>query len=352
MDTQIMKRFREKLSSQKQNLLDWLQNTPTDTRKINLGPEKTDSVRSRLQALDGALVKADSETLGLCQVCHEYVETGRLEMDFTADVCIDHFSAEQKRQLEMELELSHQLQKALLPRELPEIAGFQLAAFSQPATIVGGDYFDFFRFRDGAQGIAIADVMGKGLPASMLVASLQASLRILGPENVSPAIVVDRLNRLFCNNIQMIRFITLFLAHLDPGTGLLDYCNAGHNPPLIVRPEATGTTTVQWLQPTGAAIGLAENFRFETGRVLLAPGDVLLLYTDGVTEAVDSKDEELGPARLADSVRERLHLNPETLLKQLRQFLQEFTGGTTFSDDLTIVLGKSIRTSTAHSVTH
>src|SRR5262245_3875039 len=351
MDTQILKRFREKLSSQKQNLLDWLQNTPTDARKINLGPEKADSVQSRLQALDAALAKADNETLGLCQVCHEYVETGRLEMDFTAEVCIDHFSKEQRRQLEMELELSHQMQKALLPRELPEIAGFQLAAFSQPATIVGGDYFDFFQFRDGAQGIAIADVMGKGLPASMLVASLQASLRILGPENVSPAILVERLNRLFCNNIQMIRFITLFLAHLDPATGLLDYCSAGHNPPLLVRPEA-GTTTVQWLQPTGAAIGLAENFTFESGRVLLAPGDLLLLYTDGVTEAVDSKDEELGPARLADFVRARTELNPETLLKQLRQFLQEFTGGTSFSDDLTIVLGKSIRTSTAHSVTH
>jgi sigma-B regulation protein RsbU (phosphoserine phosphatase) len=186
----------------------------------------------------------------------------------------------------------------------------------------------------------------------MLVASLQASLRILGPENVSPAILVERLNRLFCNNIQMIRFITLFLAHFDPATGLLDYCSAGHNPPLLVRPEQAGTTMVQWLQPTGGAIGLAENFSFEAGRVLLAPGDVLLLYTDGVTEAVNARDEELGPARLADFVRERTDLNPETLLKQLRKFLHEFTGGPNFSDDLTIVLGKSVRTSTAHSVTH
>lgn len=117
-------------------------------------------------------------------------------MDFTASVCIDHCSAEQRRELEAELELSHKVQKAL-PQEIPHIPGLQLAAFSQPAAIVSGDYFDFFRFRDGALGLAVADVVGKGLPASMLMANLQAALRILVPESDGPAAVIRRLNRLF-----------------------------------------------------------------------------------------------------------------------------------------------------------
>src|SRR6185503_8199767 len=132
-----------------------------------------------------------------CVVCNDYVETSRLEVDYTAHVCIDHYTDDQRRRLEKELELSQKVQKALLPQEIPDMPGLELAAFSQPARIVGGDYFDFFTFSDGSSGFVIADVMGKGIAASLLMASFQASLRILISQENSPTEVVKRLNELF-----------------------------------------------------------------------------------------------------------------------------------------------------------
>jgi sigma-B regulation protein RsbU (phosphoserine phosphatase) len=341
MDTKIFQRVRESLTQQRQNLVDWLRNTPPAKKQIRIGPAGERSVQAHLQVLEAALEKVENKTLGICTVCHEYVEADRLEMDFTASVCIDHYSAEQKRQLESELELSHKLQRALLPQQLPEIAGLQVAAFSQPADIVGGDYFDFFRFRDEAYGLAIADVMGKGLPASMLMASLQSSLRILVPENVSPAAVVQRLNGLFCHNIHLIRFITLFLGHYNPETRVLTYCSAGHNPPLLFRRQHQGMEPLHWLQPTGAAIGLAESFHFSAETVALPPGDILMLYTDGVTEAMNTKGEEFGENRLVDLVRDKTALAPKELITELRLALRDFTAGRTSADDVTIVACKS-----------
>lgn len=338
MDTKILQRFRENLFQQRQNLLDWLRNTPTEKRRIHLGPANEQEAKVHLEVLESALAKADDKTLGLCEVCHDYVETDRLEMDFTVCVCIDHYSAEQKRRLESELELSHKLQKALLPQQWPEVPGLQIAAFSQPAEIVGGDYFDFFRFHDNTHGLAIADVMGKGVPASMLMASLQASLRILGPENDSPATVAQRLNGLFCHNIHLLKFISLFIGSFDPATRALKYCNAGHNPPLLIR--SNGET--HWLQPTGAAIGLAESFNFRVETLILSPGDILVLYTDGVTEAMNSAREEFGEHRLAELVRQKAGLSPQDLIKELRLSLREFIGGRNFSDDVTIVMSKVV----------
>lgn len=341
METTTFQHFLENLRLKKQSLREWLTTTPQATRRNHLGPENEQTVREHLAVIDNAISKAENKTLGICEVCHEYVETSRLEMDFTASVCIDHYSSEQKRQLESELELSRKLQNALLPQQMPQINGLQLAAFSQPAKIVGGDYFDFFRFANGAHGLAIADVMGKGLPASMLMASLQSSLRILVPENDSPATVVHRLNKLFSHNIHLIRFITLFLGHYDPQTRVLKYCNAGHNPPLVIRRPDGQPATSHWLQPTGAAIGLAESFNFTTGEIELLRGDMLVLYTDGVTEAMNARDEQFGENRLEDVVRNNAGLSPQDLIKALRSKISEFSGMKSYADDLTVVAGKT-----------
>jgi sigma-B regulation protein RsbU (phosphoserine phosphatase) len=337
MDTKILQRFRENLVQQGQNLRDWLNTTSVKTKQIRFGPAGEQVAQTHLQVIDAAIAKAENQTLGVCEVCHQDIETGRLEMDFTARVCIDHYSAEQRRRLEAELELSRKLQKALLPQQLPEISNLEVAAFSQPAEIVGGDYFDFFRFHDGTHGFAIADVMGKGLPASMLMASLQASLRILAPEHDSPAAVVQRLNALFCHNIHLIKFITLFLGSYDPETRVLKYCNAGNNPPLLFRREKQAT---QWLQPTGAAIGLAESFTFKMETVTLAPGDIFVLYTDGFTEAMNAAKEEFNEGRLAELVQQQAELTPQELIREMRLALQEFTGAKSSQDDVTIVAGK------------
>ena len=340
MDTKILQRFRENLLQQRQNLREWLNNTPAQKKQIRLGPADEQAAQAHLQVIDTALAKTENQTLGLCRVCNEYVETDRLEIDFTACVCIEHYSAEQRRQLESELELSHKLQRALLPQAAPNIPGFQIRAFSQPAEIVGGDYFDFFHFRDQTSGFAIADVMGKGLPASMLMASLQASLRILVPENDSPAAVVQRLNNLFCHNIQLIKFITLFLGSYDPATRVLKYCNAGHNPPLLFRYDERQAKRLQWLQPTGAAIGLAESFTFRMETIVLQPGDVLVLYTDGITEAMNPAREEFGENRLAEFAQQQAALHPQDFIKTLRLAVNVFAGEQALRDDVTIMVGK------------
>ena len=257
MDTTIFQRVRGSLLEQRQNLTDWLANTPAWKRQIRLGPADEQAVQAHLQVLDTVIEKTDDQTLGLCLVCHDYIEPSRLEMDYTCCVCLDHLSPAEQDRLEFDLELSSKVQQALLPQQAPDIPGLEVAAFSRPAHIVGGDYFDFFRFRDEAHGLVIGDVAGKGMSASLLMASLQASLRTLAPDYDSPAEVVRRLNLLFCHNIQLTKFVTLFLARFDPQTRRLTYCNAGHNPPLLVRARSNGQEPLTWLLPTGAAIGLA-----------------------------------------------------------------------------------------------
>ncbi len=340
MDTRILQRIRENLQRQRQNLLEWWQATPTAKKKIRLGTVDEASAQAHLQQLEEALARADNQTLGLCEVCHEYIEADRLALDFTACVCLDHYSAEQRRELEAELELSHKVQKALLPQEIPRIPGLQLAAFSQPAAIVGGDYFDFFRFRDGAPGLAVADVMGKGVPASMLMANLQAALRILVPENHSPLAVISRLNRLFCHNVHLIKFITIFLARFEADRRMLQYCNAGHNPPLLLHGHEQANPPFLWLQPTGAAIGLAESFDYRSETISLAARDMLVLYTDGVTEAMNAAQEEFGEERLMQTATQFRHASPRHLIRQVRLALHDFTGRKGFADDVTIMAVK------------
>lgn len=340
MNTQIFERVKASLLDQRQNLTAWLHNTPAQERQIRLGPVGEQAMQAHLEVLDAALEKAENNTLGLCEVCHDYVETSRLEMDYTTCICLEHLAAEERRRLEDDLELSQKVQRALLPQEVPDIPGMQLAAFSQPARIVSGDYFDFFHFRDNTHGLVIGDVVDKGMPASLLMASLQASLRILVSEGDSPAEVAQRLNELFIHNVRLTQFVTLFLGRYDHGTRTLHYCNAGHNPPLLLRKHVNGGNPVQWLQPTGAAIGLVEEFEFKSQAITLSPGDVLLLYTDGVTEARNPVGEEFSSQRLVQFMQQPSNLSAADMVRELRRLLQEFTQGQPLADDTTIVVCK------------
>ena len=332
-----MQRFHRGLLQKRQNLIAWLSSAPDRSRKIRLGPQDETAVEAHLQLLDSTLERTRNQTFGICDVCHEPIESGLLEMDYACCVCLDHFSAAERERLEFELELSTKVQQALLPQQAMEIPGMEVAAFSRPAAIVGGDYFDFYRFRDGAYGLLIADVAGHGMSSSLIMASLQASLRILVPDYDSPVDVVRRLNQLFYHNINMTSFVSLFLARFDPQTRQLTYCNAGHNPPLLVRPQSNGQEPLSWLRPTGAAIGLVEEVEFGTETVTLAPGDLLLLYTDGVTEAMNPQDEEFGQDRLAELLRQNSYQPAQELIGRLRDQLSEFTANQPLADDTTIV---------------
>jgi serine phosphatase RsbU (regulator of sigma subunit) len=261
--------------------------TSAAQRQARLGPAGDEAVVAEIRLIDSALDQAECGTLGTCQVCCEPVETRLLEMDYTACVCLDHLSEVEQRQLETELELSQEVQRALLPQEPPEIPGLELAAFSRSAQILGGDAFDFLRFRDGTHAIAIGDVAGHGVSAGLLMAGVQAALRTLVPDSLAPDEVLRRVNRLFNHNTHFTTFVTLFLARLDAAGRRLYYSNAGHNPPMLFRSKYDGGDGVTWLGPTGAAIGLTEELRPGIAHLDLAPGDVLVLYTDGIIEAND-----------------------------------------------------------------
>jgi len=333
MEATVLQRLKETISLRVQNISDFLNNTSSQTVKIRAGTAGEEAIEKELAVLNETIQKVEDKTIGLCEVCNEYVEASRLEMDYTACVCLEHLSGEERSKLESDLELSAKVQQALLPHTLPRIQNVDIAAYSQPARIVGGDYFDFLRLKDGSHAIVIADVMGKGMPASMLMASLQASLRIIAPESNEPSEVVARLNSLFCHNIRLTNFVTLFLAKYNEKTRAFTYCNAGHNPPIVLRKDCTITL----LEPTGAAIGLIEQTTFEQQAVPLETGDRLLLYTDGVVESFDQRQKMFGHERLEEYLRASSQKNAHQIIAGLKETLHQFTGAATPADDTTMI---------------
>lgn len=337
MTRRVVRRIKSSLAEKRENLSNWVETTAVDEKEICLGCASEADLQTHLEVIDTTLEQAESESFGVCQVCHQSVDTSLLEMDYTSTVCLGCLSEEEQQQLETELELSQTVQRALMPQQLPAIAGLDVAAFSRPAQIVGGDYFDFIPLDDGTHALTIADAVGHGLSASMLMTSLQATLHMLLPESKSPAAVLERINRFYLHNVNYTTFITVFLGKFDPQTRNLTYFNAGHHPPALVR-RARGE--VNWLRPNAAAIGIVEDYNIEPGQVRLEPDDVLVLYTDGLTEAIDAGKQEFGHARLADLLLQYAGLSAADMVAMLRQELSNYTGGRPPADDTTIVVFK------------
>jgi len=260
-----------------------------------------------------------------------------LKMDYTATVCLGHYTEEELRQLDSELELSQVVQHALLPQQSPMIPGMNIAGFSRPAQIVSGDYFDFIRFKDGAHGIVMADVSGHGVSAGMLMTSLQTAFNTLVPEAISPLDVLERINRLYIHNIKFTTFVTIFFAKFDPNTRIFTYANAGHNPSYLY--QASKKEGI-WLGPTGPAIGLMEGFKISTKQVELKEDDILLLYTDGITEAMDAQGEQFGTERLAKLIQGNTDLTVQELANAILLAASNFAEGKIFTDDITIITCK------------
>ncbi len=196
--------------------------------------------------------------------------------------------------LKSDLEVARQIQFGLLPFDPWERAGFTVASAMRPANTVGGDYFDLVELGEGRVTILIGDVAGKGMPAALLMALLQGSLRTLLTAGLRGGELMAKLNAHLFANIPSNRLVTLFYAELDPACGVLTYVNAGHNPPLLAR-QGGG---IERLPATALAMGVLAETPFESGEVTLGPGDRLLLYTDGVTEAENARGEEFGESRL------------------------------------------------------
>ena len=338
MEALLLERMRNGLVQKQDNLTKWLHATPLGKKRVLLGPSTEQSVHARLDVIDDAISKAESKTLGKCEVCHEVVETELLEVDYTACVCIEHLSEEERRQLESELELAQDVQKMLLPQEVPNIPGLEIAAFSRPAQIVGGDYFDFVDFNNDLHGLALADVAGHGVSASLHMASIQALLLTLVPIYKSPAAVMSQVHKLFIHNIRFETFVTFFIGAFDPSARTLTFCNAGHLPPLILRNTKSKEGSLVMLHPTGAAIGLIEEAEFGENTVELQNGDLFVLYTDGVTEALNLQNQEFGRERLTVLSRQVNTLPVKEIVQEIRQTLEEFCEGKPLADDTTLVV--------------
>lgn len=338
MDTGLINRIREGLLETKTNLEDWQETATHEVKEVCLCSEDESVLQEHLQVIDNSLEKIETGTFGICEICHDPVDSELLQMDYTATVCLGHYTEAELRQLENELELSQVVQRALLPQRAPSILGIDIAAFSRPAQIVSGDYFDFLPFKDGAHGLVVADVSGHGVSASMLMTSLQTAFHTLVPDNSSPVDILERINHLYIHNINFSTFVTIFFASVNPQTKMLSYANAGHNSPLVYRRASEEDI---WLKPTGAAIGLMEIFNVKPASFQLMSGDILLLYTDGVTEAVNPQNnEQFGDARLAEVIHKNENLPAEGLVNQIRLAINEFTQGTLLADDITLVVGK------------
>jgi sigma-B regulation protein RsbU (phosphoserine phosphatase) len=325
------------LEQKRENLYHWLEATPDEKQEVQLGSADESTVEEHLHVIDNSLGKIEEGTFGICEVCHEQVDSELLQMDYTATVCLGHFTEEQLRELETELELSQVVQRALLPQQVPVIDGLNIAAFSRPAQIVSGDYFDFVDFKDGAHGFVMADVSGHGVSAGMLMTSLQMAFHTLVPEALSPVEVLERINRVYMHNINFTTFVTIFFAKFDPRTRILTYANAGHNSVYVHHAAENGET---WLHPTGPAIGLMEGFLLRAEEVKLEPGDTLLLYTDGVTEASDPEGIEFGEDKLAEVVQQNPDASVEDLIQMVLRALKEHTQGVPLVDDVTLVACK------------
>ncbi len=336
MAIDIFQRIQVGLDEKRQHVTEFLETASEAEKDICLCDDAC-CIEDHFQVIDASLEKIESGTLGICEVCHGVVDHVLLEMDFTSHICLDHYSDEERRRLESELELSQVVQRALMPQRAPAISGVEVAAFSRPAEIIGGDYFDFFRFHDGAHGLVIADVSGHGVSAAMFVGSLQAAIQTMAPDTDSPAEILERLNRFYIHNINFTTFVTMFLARFDPGDRTLTYVNSGHNPPAVFRKNSA---SVDWLRRTAPAIGLAEHYSPRTETLSLSEGDVLLLYTDGLTEALNREMEQFGQERLAGFVRSAADLSVSGMLQAVRQGVSAYGDDVPLSDDLTLVAMK------------
>ena len=236
-------------------------------------------------------------------------------------------------QLKRELNEARELQENLLTNPSLDLPGIEVAIQWQPATTVGGDYVAAFEIDNEHAALCVADVVGKGLPAALLMSNFQAALKSLALQYFSPAELSTRLNRVLYSNIPLHKFITAFYGVVDVSRRTLTFTNAGHNPPLVVHADGECVR----LDAGGSVLGAFPDLDFAQGEIQLRAGDRVLLFTDGLTEAVDENNEQFGEQRLNDLLREHRHCTPEELKQVLFDAVAEFCGQN-FCDDAALMI--------------
>jgi len=245
----------------------------------------------------------------------------------------------EKKRLEGQLEVARQVQLELLPARDPELIGFDISAYNFPTEEVSGDYYDWVRIYDDQIGVVIADVSGKGVPAAILMAFLRASLRAATHIGYATHISMTKVNYLLWESIESNLFVTAFYGILDAQKKTLAYSNAGHNPPLLVNAAGTSRFIEKGEQP----LGMFRETRYHEYYLDFEPGDVLVLYTDGATEATNAQGEEFGRKRLAQAVKKAYERPAREMIAMLQMEILEWTDHKGSNDDVTFFIIKALK---------
>ncbi len=287
---------------------------------------------SLLLEVDSALERLETGGWGLCAACHDPIEGDRLLVDPTVTVCLGCLTPEQTRALEHDLETAARMQSTLLPARRLAVDGWEIGYLYEPLGPVSGDHCDVVRPADGGPvHVVFGDVVGKGVSAALLMSHLHALFRSQLGLGLEVAELLEGANRLLAESTQANSYATLLLARLHED-GALELANAGHPEPLVVRAHE-----VERLEATGLPFGLFAGSTFGVRRLELAPGDLLVLYTDGLSEATDPRGSEYGRRRAADLAARFRQRPVEELLDAFRADLDGFLDGAARADDLTVM---------------
>jgi sigma-B regulation protein RsbU (phosphoserine phosphatase) len=323
-------------------------NTDSDEDRLGKGDNRALSSKERL--LIGFPLSVKGEILGVMLIEEEnpikgspslHIREKRIEIvkgiSQQAAIAIKNELLQQEvvksERMERELQLAREIQATFLPDRLPEIPGWDIDVRWQPARQVGGDFYDFIMLDENRIGFVIADVADKGMPAALFMTLIRTLIRSATKEKSSPAAVLKQVNELLIPDSKHGMFVTVFYGVLSLNSGMVEYANAGHNPPIV---KQTSRDNLIELTRTSMALGLFNNIEIEDRELFLNPGDWLLLYTDGVTEAFSNQGEMFGKERLFNILMDHQFISSNRLLDLIEESINEFIQGTDLSDDMTL----------------
>jgi serine phosphatase RsbU (regulator of sigma subunit) len=342
---QISKTVRDSVLHKKESLL------VRDAQLDHALREHMSIVEQKVRSMIAVPLQTNDRVIGLI-----YVDSPHLIREFSkedlnlltvmanvAAIRIEHARLneieEAERAMAKDMQQAAIIQQRLLPEKSPVVQGLDIAGRTKACRTVGGDYYDYLPFPDGRIGILVGDVAGKGMPASLLMSSLQARVQVLFEDGDDLARKIGRLNKAVSSNCPENRFITFFMGIIDPKSGEFVYTNAGHNRPVVVRADGEFETLDE---AGGLILGIMPMVVYQEARMTLNPGDSLVLFTDGVTEAADPSDDEYGEERLAALVGSMKDRRSDEIVEAIHNAVASFTQGAPAADDITVVVARRL----------